>query len=271
MTKETLQTKLKEEQSVLNNYDADVNRLCAKYSITKAGAFDDSATIPSELVRAVYFYKRQHNKVEQLQNSLDKLNKKEQVSQVLDLYHNTPDGRIEDCDTILADYMDSVSFEETGLGEEILEIWKSSKDKEAIENLFYTFTGVEFENYLEDCIKKTTKGSIRDSIKAMPDSYYATLICDSFHEAEHNGRTKNIVIIDNSDIYLTYKYDGDFGEFTSWTKEEILEDPDYMMTCITNWIYDVYSRSDKEIHRRIADGTFPLNFEPYELPINLQR
>ena len=105
----------------------------------------------------------------------------------------------------------------------------------------------------------------------MSDSYYATLVCNSFSEAEHSRRTKNIVIIDDADIYLTYKYNDTFGEFTSWTEEEIQEDPVYMTTCITNWIHDIYSRSDKEICRRLEDGTFPLNFESYENPIVLQK
>ena len=122
MNKETLQIKIKEETEILNKYNSDIKHLCQKYSLPIDQVFDSTVTIPSEVIRVVYFYNRQKDKIDKLQQSLDRINKKEQVFQILELYHNTPEGQIEDCDTILADYMESVSFEETGLGEEILEI-----------------------------------------------------------------------------------------------------------------------------------------------------
>lgn len=79
------------------------------------------------------------------------------VNEVKELFEQTPEGQIVDSDTILKDLMDNSSFEETGLSTEILDIYLKAKDRESIENLFYTFTGMEFEKYLEKCISETIR------------------------------------------------------------------------------------------------------------------
>ncbi len=79
------------------------------------------------------------------------------VNEVKRLYEQTPEGQITDSDTILKDIMDEVSFEEIGLSTDILSIYLNSKDRQSVENLFFTFTGVEFEEYLEKCISDTTR------------------------------------------------------------------------------------------------------------------
>lgn len=79
------------------------------------------------------------------------------VNEVKKLFEQTPEGQIVDSDTILKDLMDNSSFEETGLSTEILDIYLKAKDRESIEKLFYTFTGMEFERYLEKCISETTR------------------------------------------------------------------------------------------------------------------
>lgn len=71
------------------------------------------------------------------------------VNEVKELFERTPEGQIVDSDTILKNLMDNSSFEETGLSTEIFDIYLKAKDRESIENLFYTFTGMEFEKYLE--------------------------------------------------------------------------------------------------------------------------
>ena len=60
-------------------------------------------------------------------------------------------GKIHDSDTVLADIMKETSFEETGISEELFQIWKNSEDKASVEALFYLFTDCTFEEYLERC------------------------------------------------------------------------------------------------------------------------
>ena len=71
--------------------------------------------------------------------------------------NNTPDGPVVDADTILCDIMQDVAFDETGLADEIFNIWLSSSDRVSVENLFETFTGVSFECYILSCIARTTR------------------------------------------------------------------------------------------------------------------
>lgn len=61
------------------------------------------------------------------------------------------DGIVFDFDTVLADIMNEVSFEETGLAKEIFDIYIRSSDRDSVANLFYAFTGVTLEEYIEKC------------------------------------------------------------------------------------------------------------------------
>lgn len=61
------------------------------------------------------------------------------------------DGIVFDSDTVLADIMNEVSFEETGLAKEIFDIYIRSSDRDSVANLFYAFTGVTLEEYIEKC------------------------------------------------------------------------------------------------------------------------
>ncbi len=79
------------------------------------------------------------------------------LKDVEELNNNTPDGVIADADTILADILQSNDFEITGSAQEIFEIWKSSTDRESIENLFYALTGEKFRDYLEKCKNEITR------------------------------------------------------------------------------------------------------------------
>lgn len=63
------------------------------------------------------------------------------------------DGVIQDADTVLADIMQTADFEITGLGKEIFEIYKKTRDKEAFEDLFYSLSGETFEEYIGRCEK----------------------------------------------------------------------------------------------------------------------
>ncbi|HBT65619.1 MAG TPA: hypothetical protein DEB10_13265 [Ruminococcaceae bacterium] len=79
------------------------------------------------------------------------------INCVTELLDNTPNGVIIDADTILADILDSVDTEVTGLAKEIFQIWQNAADKEAVESLFAALTDVSFDEYLERCIEQSTR------------------------------------------------------------------------------------------------------------------
>ena len=71
--------------------------------------------------------------------------------------NNTPDGPVVDGDTILCDIMQNVAFDETGLADEIFDIWLNSSDRQSVESLFQIFADMSFEDYVLSCIAKTTR------------------------------------------------------------------------------------------------------------------
>lgn len=105
------------------------------------------------------------------------------------------------------------------------------------------------------------KYSLTDLVKEAGLGEY---ICTSFEEAENNDRRKNIVIIGDSDIYLTYKTeDGSFGEFVCWVSDEFEEDESVFHSAI-EWAKDVYYRTEEDIDKALEAGYFPFDFKPYE-------
>lgn len=79
------------------------------------------------------------------------------LREVEELNDNTPNGVIKDADTILVDVLQNTDFEVTGFAQDIFNIWKSSIDKRAVEQMFYEFTGMEFYEYLEKCKKEISR------------------------------------------------------------------------------------------------------------------
>ena len=71
------------------------------------------------------------------------------LSQVEKLHNNTPDGVIIDADTILADL---VQNNDEWFAQDIFNIWETSTDKRSVEQMFFEFVGVEFNEYLRRCI-----------------------------------------------------------------------------------------------------------------------
>lgn len=63
--------------------------------------------------------------------------------------NNTPDGVIIDGDTVLQNIMEQADFEETGISNEIMQVWLDSNDKDSIEKLFNVFTGCTFRAYVD--------------------------------------------------------------------------------------------------------------------------
>ncbi len=84
---------------------------------------------------------------------------REKIRQVELLNGNTPDGMIIDSDTILADLLLNVDNEVTGFSQDIFNIYKRSKDKDAVKQMFFEFTGMEFDDYLDKCMKEITRGN----------------------------------------------------------------------------------------------------------------
>lgn len=83
-------------------------------------------------------------------------NTQAKINKVLAINAATPNGVIRDADTILADIIKNADFEITGIFEAIAKVWLASSDKKGIEDIFYTFTDIPFETYLDMCIQKIT-------------------------------------------------------------------------------------------------------------------
>lgn len=79
-----------------------------------------------------------------------------------ELYHYRPSGSgIVDGDTLLKDQIDSLCDEDyTGIFLEIANIWNIADtlyEKGLVQMMFEAFTGIKFADYLEKCIKETTR------------------------------------------------------------------------------------------------------------------
>lgn len=81
----------------------------------------------------------------------------ELMQKVEKLHNNTPEGIIRDADTILVDLLIENDFYFSGFAEDIFRIYRASTDKDAVTQMFYEFTGMEFVNYLEKCINEITQ------------------------------------------------------------------------------------------------------------------
>lgn len=84
---------------------------------------------------------------------------REKIRQVELLNSSTPDGMIIDSDTILVDLLLNVDNEISGFSQDIFNIYKRSKDKDAVKQMFFEFTGTEFDDYLDKCMKEITRGN----------------------------------------------------------------------------------------------------------------
>lgn len=89
------------------------------------------------------------------------------------------------------------------------------------------------------------------------------LICTSFDEARNTGGRKHIVIIDETDVYLTYKYKGKFGEFVCWVGDEFKED-ESVYESLRGALKDYYSLPEKEMDKKIEERAFFFDFKPYD-------
>lgn len=132
----------------------------------------------------------------------------------------------------------------------------------------YDKTRENMDSHIQNLGKLLTNKSAciswkRDLTQMIKNLGYGQYICTSFEEAEQNDRRKNIVIIDNADIYLTYKYKNKFGEFVCWVEDEFEEDPS-VYDSVRNWVVDIFSQSEKQIDNALKASIFPFDFIPYE-------
>jgi len=124
-----------------------------------------------------------------------------------------------------------------------VELVVEGKDEEAIldwlncttpEQAMELSGGLAKEDYIEEILSPVAESSRVDYCISRPKSLLAIVasnggasyICTSFEEAANNGRDRNIVIIDDGDIYFTCKKDGTFGELVCWVEDEFKEEPD---------------------------------------------
>ena len=81
------------------------------------------------------------------------------IEKVRQLNSNTPNGYIHDADTLLCDIVQNadLDFEITGLAEDLFNIYQNSRDKQAVKEMFFLFTDMNFEDYLQQCMEKITR------------------------------------------------------------------------------------------------------------------
>lgn len=79
------------------------------------------------------------------------------IKQVEELNDNTPNGAVIDADTILVALLNEQNFEFSGMAQDIFNIYRKSSDKQAVKEMFFEFTGMEFNQYLEKCLKEITR------------------------------------------------------------------------------------------------------------------
>ena len=83
--------------------------------------------------------------------------KHDKAARILDILDHPPaKPMIHDPDTILADVLDDIDSEVTGIARELIQIWYRSTDKINIEALFELLTGVSFEDYLDKAVSGST-------------------------------------------------------------------------------------------------------------------
>ena len=75
--------------------------------------------------------------------------RKDLTANLLSQVEKLHNGVIIDADTILADL---VQNNDEWFAQDIFNIWETSKDKQSVEQMFFEFTGVEFNKYLRRCI-----------------------------------------------------------------------------------------------------------------------
>lgn len=89
-------------------------------------------------------------------------------------------------------------------------------------------------------------------LKGIQEMGFGELLVSSHEEANQNTRKRNIVLIpeDNGsglcDIYLTYKYQDQLGEFVCWVSDEFDAEPN-LVNIILSAVDEFYHYTDEEL------------------------
>lgn len=155
------------------------------------------------------------------------------------------------------------------------EIMHFENTLDALNSIDWCFEEIKLSteiSFADNDLEIITNG--KDFEKKIKEAGYGKYICHSFEEAEFNKRNKNIVILNDlrqhPDIYLTYKYNGQFGELVCWVEDEFKEDISVYDSALL-WIKDLYSRTDKEIDKSIKDDSIPWDFKVYNKNFDYER
>lgn len=95
--------------------------------------------------------KIKRTEMEILENDLRMIRKIEGINESME----DKTGILYDSDTVLKDLVDDCDFEICGLSQDLFNIYKRSHDKASVRQIFLLFTGVEFNEYLKECIKES--------------------------------------------------------------------------------------------------------------------
>ena len=148
------------------------------------------------------------------------------IKEVEDLNYDTPEGIIRDSDTILVDLLNDSDFEFSGISQDIFNIYKKSKDKEAVKEMFFEFVGMEFEEYLVKCLKEITRG------KELSGKFivYLEKTCKNEYLVEANSEEEAVQIV--SEKYgNACKNTGFFSEKYSVRRPNKSDNLDLYETC----------------------------------------
>lgn len=148
------------------------------------------------------------------------------IKEVEDLNYDTPEGIIQDSDTILVDLLDKADFEISGISQDIFNIYKKSKDKEAVKEMFFEFVGVEFEEYLVKCLEEITR------VEASADKFLVTIIktCEHTYLVGANSKEEAIDIV-NEEYGGTCENTDSFSEEYFAGRPNKNDDLDLYETC----------------------------------------
>lgn len=106
-------------------------------------------------------------------------------------------------------------------------------------------------------------------LNQIQEAGFEEYVVSSYEEAQANTRKKNIVLVpeDNEqcDVYLTYKYQNQFGELACWVSDEFEEDEE-LVSIVAHAIQFLYSSSEDAIDQLIANHELPSAFQcPFEV------
>lgn len=150
----------------------------------------------------------------------------ETIKRVEDLNYDTPEGIIRDSDTILVDLLDKADFEISGISQDIFNIYKKSKDKEVVKEMFFEFVGVEFEEYLAKCLEEITRE------KGLSNKFLVTAVKTYEHTylVEANSKEEAIDIV-NEEYGGTCENTDSFSEEYFARRPNKSDDLDLYETC----------------------------------------